>query len=325
MRAAVLSLLLISAVAIRSSSALADPAEWVIWPSNPVLTGSNNQSGGASVLKIGGVYHVWHDDAASGATRIMHATSSDGYSWSVSTAVAASPTVAEDAHPEVVLCDNTYYLWSGNFSNTRLLTSPDGITWANQGQVQIGAQQGWATASVVCSSGTPKFTAWYRDSGTSYQRATSNDGVSWTNTGVALPNGSPGSFDETLSHLDVLESGGLLMVYAALQGAGPPRFAYATSPDGITWSKQGLVSMDYSVLPPGTQDVSTLSLLQESNGLRMWFHVNNTSSVWHAWESTAVPALSEWGLLVLLLLVTTVGTLVFASHARRPGVHAALR
>ena len=142
-----------------------------------------------------------------------------------------------------------YYECSDGFrAKTALATSADGIGWAkhpsNPVFEGVSGQYDYynaSTGSVVKDGGVYKM--WYTasaasgdDRGVAY--ATSTDGVSWTRVGIVLPNGGAGEWDAaTLGWPMVIKDGaGYLMWYCGSNGT-VSGIGYATSPDGITWTK----------------------------------------------------------------------------------------
>ena len=93
--------------------------------------------------------------------------------------------------------------------------------------------------------------------------ATSPDGVAWTRltegpggptAAVLAP--TPGAFDAvgvTSPHV-LFDAGLYKMWYQGIDGPGVPRIGYATSPDGITWTKHGVAVLQEG--PPGSFDVN---------------------------------------------------------------------
>jgi len=89
---------------------------------------------------------------------------------------------------------------------------------------------------------------WYSASdGSTYRilSASSNDGIAWTKQGLVLDVGGPGTVDDLLvwDPAVLLTGGTYYMWYTGQSTADPPRakILFATSPDGLTWSKQGVV------------------------------------------------------------------------------------
>jgi len=95
---------------------------------------------------------------------------------------------------------------------------------------------------------------------------------SWTKLGVVVDNGAPGDPDSwELNFPSVIYDGGMYkMWYSATEGVYPHgTILYATSNDGISWTKYGTV-LDYG--PPGeTQNVHTPAVIKDGSLFRMWY------------------------------------------------------
>lgn len=119
----------------------------------------------------------------------------------------------------------------------------------------------------------------------SYYHATSTNGLDWNDYVSVLDAGEPGEFDFQIGSLDVVKvNGAYHMWYAARQNSstGHTRFAYATSADGLNWEKHGLVG-GFEVLDSlYSGDTTAPSILLDGAQLRMWCHVDNSRSVYHA-------------------------------------------
>ena len=124
--------------------------------------------------------------------------------------------------------------------------------------------------------------------------ATSSDGIGWSKQGAVLGKGSPGDFDEYQVHMPTVlwdsDAGGnglWKMWYTGHgEGAGSPDYSgwqaigYATSPDGINWTKQGLV-LDGDP-DPGAFDHNTLRspaviFDPDDNLYKIWYYGTQTS------------------------------------------------
>jgi predicted GH43/DUF377 family glycosyl hydrolase len=83
--------------------------------------------------------------------------------------------------------------------------------------------------------------------------ATSPDGINWTRFGDApvLPVGAPGEWDDSGMELaTVLKVGAeYRMYYGGFGGDTPPQIGYATSSDGVTWSKY----LGNPIISPGSE------------------------------------------------------------------------
>ncbi len=69
--------------------------------------------------------------------------------------------------------------------------------------------------------------------------ATSYDGKNWTKLDTAVLKPDPGTWDEKLVTFPVVirENGAYKMWYTGWQGNNPGAIGYATSPDGVNWTK----------------------------------------------------------------------------------------
>jgi len=158
------------------------------------------------------------------------------------------------SNPFVLFEDGIYKMWySGtNAPNARIgyATSPDGITWTKYEDnpvLDLGAPGEWDNLQVtdpfvLFEDGTYKM--WYTGRGdTSYHRigyATSPDGITWTKyeDNPVLDLGAPGEWDDLLvgDPFVLFEDGTYKMWYSGQNGPND-RTGYATSPDGITWTR----------------------------------------------------------------------------------------
>jgi predicted GH43/DUF377 family glycosyl hydrolase len=127
------------------------------------------------------------------------------------------------------------------------------------------------------------FHMWYTgDAGGGIGHATSPDGVDWTKDQEANPvlvPGPPGSWDDTavLSPYVIHDGDSFQMWYtgkSAWSGLGTEAVGYATSPDGIAWTKDDVHNPVLSPGSPGSWDeewVNTPSVLKIDETYRMWF------------------------------------------------------
>jgi predicted GH43/DUF377 family glycosyl hydrolase len=155
--------------------------------------------------------------------------------------------------PSVLLDGATYKMWyagSGAASPTRKFgyaTSPDGLTWTRQGSGPVfdaGPSNGWDAKigfpSVIKDGSTYKM--WYTGLNASdagqVGYATSPDGVTWTRYpgNPVLSFGAGSSWDATyVGSPNVVKVGSLYQMW--YRGGLSGGIGYATSPDGIAWTK----------------------------------------------------------------------------------------
>jgi predicted GH43/DUF377 family glycosyl hydrolase len=172
--------------------------------------------------------------------------------------------------PCVIDDGSIYHMWYSGFdgSNVRIgyANSTDGINWTKYSGnpiFDLGAPGSWEDYHVhypmVLWNGTG-YEMWYSGfTGTNYRigYATSPDGLSWTKYGgnPVVPLGGVGSFDEQYAGQAsvLLEGGTYHMWYSGIDSGGEGRTGYATSPDGVSWTKYpGNPVLDLG--PPGSWD-----------------------------------------------------------------------
>lgn len=250
--------------------------DWVVDPQYPVIYGSEmgDWCTGAryveAVVKVGGVYHLFYSGTSIAFFvdhAIGHATSIDGITWEID---PNNPVMAPEFEGDwevtsilsaAVIHDGTEFkMWYGGGEDmifeTGYATSPDGSNWTRHSGNPVfgrGAEgtfdDSWAMpAAVILENGV--FHLWYNaaevpaitDTG-SIGHATSTDGVNWIRHPAPVVTTDPGwesfyvygpgvVFDGTIYH----------MWYTGLEGTSPHvltdiGIGYATSPDGINWTK----------------------------------------------------------------------------------------
>jgi len=152
--------------------------------------------------------------------------------------------------PSVILDGSTYKMWYCSVGDVYYATSSDGISWNAYGRVlQKGAPDSWEATlgrpSVILDGVTYKM--WYHGYSPIQQfarigYATSSDGISWTkySGNPVLTPGSNGGWDDWNVHSpSVLKDGFTYKMWYGGQNYqySPERIGYATSPDGISWTK----------------------------------------------------------------------------------------
>ncbi|MBS1241887.1 MAG: Laminin sub domain 2, partial [Gemmatimonadetes bacterium] len=243
---------------------------WTKDVDNPVLAGGGpgewDQGGvacGAAIFD-GTTYHLWYAGIRTQwpDIDIGYATSPDGVTWTkhpdnpVLERGAAGAWDSGSVFPSAVVWDGaTYHMWyvsaSGSVTQTGYATSPDGVTWTKHPDnpvLERGAAGAWDSGSVFPSAVVwdgATYRMWYVSASGSVTQtgyATSPDGVTWTKhpDNPVLRAGDPGSWDETKADIHaVLAEGGTYRAWYNGRGAGASweQIGYATSPDGVTWTK----------------------------------------------------------------------------------------
>ena len=222
----------------------------------------------------GTTYHIWYSTIDT-LTGIGYATSSDGINWTKYAAnpvlAIGDSGTWEDfimGSPSVIFVGNTYHMWydgtdgtigiDGTTSRIGYATSPDGFTWTKYAAnpiFDVGSPDTWDDESVF----NPKvifkdntYHMWYSGwdgFNTRIGRATSSDGFNWTKSAgnPVVDIGLIESWDDaSVGYPSVLFNGIIYeMWYTGNDsievgfpfGVGISAIGYATSPDGITWSK----------------------------------------------------------------------------------------
>ncbi len=181
-------------------------------------------------------------------------------------------------YPYVIKDGSIYKMWYTGYGSTYDIyyaTSLDRTTWTNYGKVLThpsGTNYAAAPSIVKEADGTYKM--WYSCQNYLWKSeiyyATSADGISWTQHGKVLPIGPAGSFDSVYACQGYVfkDMGIYKMYYKAYDSALVSRFGYATSIDGITWTKQGAVMST----PVGYSAMECPFVLPNDDGsYYMWF------------------------------------------------------
>jgi len=306
----------------------------------------------ASVIKDASTYKMWYAGHDGTNYRIFYATSPDGLTWtkldnsipsnsdstSTNGRIPLGGTGKGDSQgantPNVIKDGNTYKMWYSGFDGTNYrifyATSPDGLTWTKydnssaassnaigtNGRVPLGTTGGDTTytyrPSVIKDGNTYKM--WYSGYDGSAWRifyATSPDGLTWTkldNTILAasdttgtngrIPLGASGGDQSQVYAPTVLKDGNTYkMWYSGMDSSTFQwRGYYATSGDGLTWSKFDNTTPTASntigtngKLPLGTTGTDTIyvvtpSVIKDGNTFKMWYSTedNNNSRILYA-------------------------------------------
>jgi predicted GH43/DUF377 family glycosyl hydrolase len=169
--------------------------------------------------------------------------------------------------PALAKVGSTYYMWysgtseDGSSPAIFLATSSNATTWARanggnpvlQGTAGAFDRDGVYGADVVYdpTNQMAPFRMWYSGRGGVFGGigyATSTDGVTWTKypssaaPAEVVSHGLPGSADSfAAADPTVLHDGSVWKMWYTGDDSSKKRIAYATSPDGVTWSKGGKV------------------------------------------------------------------------------------
>jgi hypothetical protein len=191
--------------------------------------------------------------------------------------------------------DGTYKIlyagYDGGYYRIMYAESPDGIVWTKFGvAIDLGSpgapdDVGVDNPAVIIDKSAPsseRYKMWYAgDDGSDYHvmYATSHNARTWTRQGVVMNQG-PGTYDYydiRPSMVIKTESGTYKMWYQGYDGSYW-RICYATSPDGVTWTKQGVV---LDIGPSGSMDdrhvYGPSIIIDPDNNHHMWYYGSDGS------------------------------------------------
>jgi predicted GH43/DUF377 family glycosyl hydrolase len=260
------------------------------------------------VLYDGSIYKMWYSGYDGTRFRMGYATSSDGVGW---TKYPSNPIIALGApgswddfnlYASSILHDGiTYHMWysgqpDGTVERIGYASSPDGINWTkyagnlcpgtsgNGCVFDKGASGTWDDVYVytpsVIHDGTT-YHMWYTGSqGLLYRigYASSPDGIIWTKhpSNPVLNVGPPGSWEwDDVAYPKVIYDGMSMtykMWYTGLDNK-IGRTGYATSSDGISWTKCALNPvLDLGAPGSWNSDGSGWSVvIYDGMSYKMWF------------------------------------------------------
>ncbi len=227
--------------------------EWTKYPGNPVMEPGSAVDWDKELIGMGSVilyknhYHMWYSGGRLREIfRIGRATSDDGITWTKdinNPVLDKGPAGSWDEKmvhlPCVIVIDDTFHMW---------YTGYNGNNW-NYG-FQIG-------------------------------HATSPDGITWTKDpkNPVLPKGSDGTWDNSwVATLSVLFDGTKYhMWYSGCDTLVGVKMGHATSPDGLTWTKDPSNPV-FETLNPLDWDFPRkdfLSVVFDDTIYQMWYSGGN--------------------------------------------------
>jgi predicted GH43/DUF377 family glycosyl hydrolase len=274
---------------------LGDPGEW-----------DDTDAAYVHVLYDGSMYHLWYSGAPQENTyRIGYATSTDGISWNkdsnnpVLDVGAPGEFDDEDVWLPAVLFDGTSYeMWyTGNLSSGGIgyatATDPAGTWDKHAGPVLVGNPGEWDQNRVfnpIVIRNDTLYQMWYSAESASglWQTgyATSMDGVTWSkHPNNPLLTVSDGEWDAiaALASSVLFVDGQYHMWYHGTTGDAFSEWeiGYATSPDGINWTKDTLNNPIMSG-DPGGWDADVVGfprVIKDGNRYRMWYTGRGASDI----------------------------------------------
>lgn len=286
-----------------------DGINWNKYSGNPVLDRGSSGSWddesihSTSVIFDGSIYHMWYAGENGSDYRIGYANSTDGLNWvkhpQNPILDMGSPGAWDDGfifYPTVHYNDTEmiYYIWYiGGSGPTRSLgyaTSEDGLNWTKYSEnpvLNVGSAGAWDDTVLTVPTvlyGNSTYHLWYTGFDGTYYRigyATSSDGVNWTKIPSApvVDLGPPGSWDdERCVYPFVMKDGTTYkMWYTGFDGSAA-RILYATSSDGISWSKNPNPVLDIG--SPSSWDdeaVDSSVVIKDGGEYKMWYYAHGNA------------------------------------------------
>ena len=294
---------------------------WTKYAGNPVLgPGPSGQwddktVGYPAVLLDGGTYKMWYvGQKGDNPYAFGYATSSDGINW---TRYAGNPVLSTGSwdswhvmEPWVILEGGTYKMWyTGDDDSKKRIgyaSSTDGINWTKSASYVLeGASGDWDSAyargpCVILEGGTYKM--WYQGNNGSVSAicyATSTDGITWTkySGNPVLSLGASGEWDDnTLSSPVVILDGGTYKMWYTGDDGSVGRVGYATSTDGINWTKHAGHPVMAGTAGEWDSFGSILStVLLDGQTYRMWYWSVVGSALRIGYATSVPPQFTEVG------------------------------
>jgi len=233
-----------------------------------------------TVIHDGGEYKMWYHGFDETNWRILYANSSDGSIWiKQGLALEAGGTNIAIGNPCVIKEDNEYKMWycGSDGSNYRnfYANSTDGIVWQKQGiAIDIGGageDVDVITPTVIRETdGTYKM--WYTGNLASRRifYATSPGGIIWTKQGQVMGFGELYEENGVYGPTVIEHNSSYHMWYTGKSSTGETRILYATSPDGIGWTKHGL-SLNYGQVAYEDDSVDNPCILIKEETVNLWY------------------------------------------------------
>jgi predicted GH43/DUF377 family glycosyl hydrolase len=232
------------------------------------------------------MYYTGFFEVSYEVAQVGRATSKDGINW---TKYEGNPVLTVGLEGEwddasvfsgpVIFDGSEYKMWywgyNGMYYRTGLATSEDGIEWIKyEGNpvLDIGDSGKWDDLGVSASAvlfDESGYKMWYAgwESGSEINRvgyATSSDGITWERyaENPVLDIGDSGEWDESIWHGYVILNGNTYEMWYMGSEGSIFRTGYATSPDGINWTR-------YENNP--ILSVSPGSVILDGSLYRMWY------------------------------------------------------
>jgi len=265
MKKQLLILIITGIICLPAAQMLNAQVTWDKHDGNPVLevgadgSWDDQMVGHPSVLIDGTTYRMWYAGQDGTHNRIGHATSPDGITWTKDAqnpVLDLGPAGSWDDYtvmfPTVVFNGSMFHMWYDGWDGGTIYlighaTSPDGITWTkdtlNNPVLDVGPAGSWdddVLFSPFVRFDDTIYHMWYSASDHSNVRighATSPDGITWTKDSLN-PVLDVGWWDRPrVQSQCVINNGSTYHMWYSGGGLFTWRIGHATSPDGITWTK----------------------------------------------------------------------------------------
>jgi uncharacterized repeat protein (TIGR01451 family) len=241
------------------------------------------------VISDSGTLYMWYSGAnMDGNNAIGLATSNDGLTFTKS---PGSPFLNGAEAYVIKVAPNDYRMYFANWgdNNIYVALSSDGMSWTPQPNPVLTPtyqpgdwDRNFVADPVVIFDGATYFM--YYEGGNFdpalYQigLATSNDGFTWTRVQVdPVLSPSPGEWDEqhVLDPMVILDGSDWKMWYRGMAADGSRAIGYATSTDGVTWTKYA--GNPVLTANPGGWDnygPSGPAVIYDGTAYHMWYYTN---------------------------------------------------
>jgi outer membrane protein assembly factor BamB len=215
--------------------------------------------GGPFVISDAGLYKMWYGTGSG----IVYAESDNGTTWSIKQTFHDCSGYYRTGDPYIIKEGGTYLMWHRDYyesvdgewsSYIAHMTSTDGVSWpafmsaddqkvlSAQGQDGVPQGDGYCTYAPCVINESTGYVMWYSvgdlhvlGGAGKIWRATSTDGIAWTNRQLSLPY-VPNTWESDVCHASVVkeDDGTYTMFYWAGQWNGS--LGVAQSADGISWT-----------------------------------------------------------------------------------------
>ena len=258
----------------------------------------------STVISDSGQFKMWYRGWGLTTSGFGLATSPDGTVWTkhLGNPVMTATEEWEDGNLDqshVIQDGALYKMWYG--ANDRAIgyaTSADGINWIKHenNPIMEGTAGAWdkegVSATFVIKVGPSDYRMWYQtndSSGIGY--ATSSDGLTWIKRATpVLTRGPQGALDDAkIADPNVLFDGTQYHMWYAGESDVGWRIGYATSPDGVNWTK----SNSNLLVSPGAagewdeNSVSEPNMYFDGSSYHMWFSGWNNDFIFQRGYATS--------------------------------------